>query len=246
MMTLTAPHSRRQSLPTLLSGMNDAFRTMLNRCSWKRIAREIGVVGKVRALEVDHGSHGWHVHFHVLLFVSGQISNVASLTELLLPLWQSACIAARLQSPNDHGLMLDQGSEVLAHYACKWAVESVNKTNMTKSRKDRSPFDLLRDFGNGDRVAGSLFREYAHSIKGLRQLSWSKGLRKRLNLGQERTDKQISDVDTEETFLPIPVPIWKLIVRNNMRSELLARCRLGKEAAFDFLIELWQMYSLRL
>ena len=54
----------------------------------------------------------------------------------------------------------------------------MTKGHIKKGKTDsKTPFDLLRDYAEGDENAGKLFRIYFEAFKGTRQLNWSKGLK---------------------------------------------------------------------
>jgi hypothetical protein len=52
MLTLTVPHYACDSVAAVLGGLTDAFRRMMNRKPWKRIAEQIGLAGRVRTLKL--------------------------------------------------------------------------------------------------------------------------------------------------------------------------------------------------
>ena len=66
-----------------------------------------------------------------------------------------------------------------ASYVSKWGLEhEMTKGHIKKGKTDsKTPFDLLRDYAEGDENAGKLFRIYFEAFKGTRQLNWSKGLK---------------------------------------------------------------------
>lgn len=81
-MVLTIPHSRFDSLSTILGQMIQAKRDFYNapRYITRKTVRGIklpptgwsidhGVIGRVDSLEITYGRNGWHPHYHVLLFL---------------------------------------------------------------------------------------------------------------------------------------------------------------------------------
>lgn len=92
LMTLTFPHMRTDRLLNLLELMRQAI-ARFNTSKGVRTARAAaGYIGSIRALEVTWGAwHGWHPHFHVLLFCRpGQLE--------ILRRMQSAWIAALIKT----------------------------------------------------------------------------------------------------------------------------------------------------
>ena len=107
--------------------------------------------------------------------------------------WKKACEKAGLDQPSyEHGLDLRNGQKA-ASYVSKWGLEhEMTKGHIKKGKTDsKTPFDLLRDYAEGDENAGKLFRIYFEAFKGTRQLNWSKGLKKLSSKGQE--EKQIKN-----------------------------------------------------
>lgn len=72
LLTLTARHDRSDRLDDLMPRMAAAYADMKRGRLYRRIAAEAGVMedGRarmVRAVEMTHGKHGWHVHYHILV-----------------------------------------------------------------------------------------------------------------------------------------------------------------------------------
>lgn len=73
MLTLTVPHYDGDELRGLLDGLLGAHRDFVREYSFRQWRDSIGLAGRVRALEVTHGSNGFHPHLHILLFLEGQL-----------------------------------------------------------------------------------------------------------------------------------------------------------------------------
>lgn len=72
LLTLTARHDRSDRLDDLMPRMAAAYADMKRGRLYRRIAAEAGVsedgrARMVRAVEMTHGKHGWHVHYHILV-----------------------------------------------------------------------------------------------------------------------------------------------------------------------------------
>jgi hypothetical protein len=247
LLTLTVPHYNRDLPETVLGGLSDAFRRMMNRKPWQRVADLIGLAGRIRTLEVTHGPNGWHPHLHVLLFTQEPVNPItlAHLVAALLEQWQSACLAAGLPCPNQHGLSLVDGTNA-ARYVSKWGLDhEMTKGHLKQGHKDghRSPFGLLQSIADGDKKAAPLFRQYAEAFKGKRQLVWSPGLRDLLGLGIEATDEELAAAPEEKAalFASLPLNVWKVVLRQEKRGELLAACSGGLDALYDYIIELMEL-----
>jgi len=79
--THTFPHLRADRLTVQLARMRDAMKQFNKDRRVLKARRAAGYVGQIRALEVTWGSwHGWHPHFHFLLFCRpGQLGLLKTL-----------------------------------------------------------------------------------------------------------------------------------------------------------------------
>lgn len=215
MLTLTCPHQVKDNLADLLTKQAKALNSFWNDRHVKVILAEMGTIGQIRALETTHGrlspsNNGWHPHYHVLMFqgLNGSLnafdaSQMMDWQARLYLVWQRVCVRAGLGSPSfAHGLKLDDGSKA-AHYVSKWGLEDeMTKGHTKKAIHGETPFDFLRAYlaDPTDKQAGALFKEFAQTFKGKRQLHWSKGLKKRYGIG-EKTDEEVSQEQDDQARL---------------------------------------------
>lgn len=216
LLTLTAPHQRTDNLAHLLKKQAKALNSFWNDRHVKAAFKSMGIVGQIRALEVTHGrlspsNNGWHPHYHVLQF-GGLGEALAALDwlqmvdieDLLYQRWAVACVKAGLGEPSRaHGLKLDDGSKA-AKYVAKWGLEDeMTKGHTKKALHGETPFDFLRSYlaDSSDKQAGALFREFAETFKGKRQLHWSPGLKKRYAIGELSDDELSAQMDDEARLL---------------------------------------------
>lgn len=206
LLTLTAPHQRTDSLSDLLGKQALALKKMFADFTVRKVFVEMGIVGQIRALEVTHGrlsefNNGWHPHYHLLLFCGSGVDlarfdapQMKDWSVRLYMRWAACCEGAGLGTPSfAHGLKLDDGSKA-ARYVSKWGLEDeMTKGHTKKAIHGETPFDFLRAYlgDKTDKQAGALFKEFAETFKGKRQLHWSKGLKKRYAIG-EATDEELS------------------------------------------------------
>jgi len=206
LLTLTAPHQRTDNLADLLAKLKKALNSFKNDRHVKAIFKAMGIIGDIKALEVTHGrlspsNNGWHPHYHVLQFgglgealVALDWLQMVDMEDVLYQRWAAACVRAGLGEPSRaHGLKLDDGSKA-AKYVSKWGLEDeMTKGHTKKALHGETPFDFLRAYlaDPNDKQAGALFREFAETFKGKRQLVWSRGLKKRYAIG-ELTDEELS------------------------------------------------------
>ena len=245
LLTLTTPHYRRDTCRKVTDGLNDATRRFYNGRKFKQVAQNMGLAGRIKTLEVTYGENGWHSHTHTLLFIQGKITEkeIKNIQQALLSQWQAACFSAGVPVPNEHGLDLVAGNKAAA-YVSKWGLEEeMTKGHLKKGKKEGhvSPFGLLDLYEEGDEKAGELFVEYCETFKGKRQLSWTRGLREKMGLGQEKTDQEISEQPEEksELFISITSHVWSKVIRSNRLLEFIGVCARGtKEDAQKWLDDL--------
>ena len=243
LLTLTHPHSRDDDLGDMLVKQATALKSFTGNRASRRVFAGIGLIGSVRAFEVTHGrkrevSHGWHPHYHILMFCRSGV-DLAALTEDLFALWKSACVRAGLKAPSSaHGVKLDDGTKA-ASYASKWGLESEMTRGHTKKKTDgESPFDLLRAYlATGDKQAGALFVEFAEAFHGKRQLFWSKGLKKRFAIGEATDEELAAKQDDEARILgTITLDQWREVLRVDGRGLVLQLAASGGwDAVFLYL-----------
>jgi hypothetical protein len=237
-LTLTGPHYAPEYLAAVLNRLTRARRKLRDGKAYGTATRSAGIVGGVRALEVTHGVHGWHPHTHELLFCeAGEEPD----PERLLEAWKAAYVRAGGKEPNEHGVRWEDGDKA-ARYASKWgAAEELTKAHIKRGKNGgRTPWDLLRSSVEGDKVAGDLFKEFAHVFQGKKQLVWSKGLRDLLGLGRERSDEELAKEKTEEavTLATLDREAWGLVLANDMRCEVLEAAEEGGAEGVARLLDL--------
>lgn len=235
--TLTVPHGVGDDVKELLGRLSDALKRLsqgkysIKRSIEQNLPGET-LHGYIRALEVTHGNeNGFHPHFHLILFTSQGISS-PFLQDAYRAAWQRACRLAGLPIPSDtHGVTVQDGSEA-AQYVSKWGLEDeMTKAHMKQTRrKGATPWGLLRAVLDEDdpdyppERAAALFRVYAEAFTGRRQLYWSNGLRKLLQVSQELTDEELANKAEDEQAVSLATLTsvqWKAIRRFRQEAHIL-------------------------
>ena len=248
LLTLTFPHGLGDSLTDILDKSHKAMRLFKSGKSAQNWSKEICLEGQIRALEVTYGLNGWHPHWHLLLFVKSDLT-VEEIQEGALNLWQKACKGARLPIPSDqHGATLSDGSYA-AKYASKWGLENeMTKAHLKHSKGDKgkSPWDLLREAGNGIAKAKYLWLAYAVAFHGRRQLVWSHGLKELLGV-QDITDEEIAEkVEEKAELLEIlEDQQWTAIAFYNVQKDLLDIAETYPDSLWDFAEYILEKYENR-
>lgn len=237
LLTLTAPHQRVDLLSDLLAKQAVALKKMFSDKTVRKVFKEMGIVGQIRALEVTHGrksdrNNGWHPHYHLLLFSGVGVAldafsthQVKQWTNRLYERWVACCLGAGLGAPSyEHGLKLDDGSKA-AKYVAKWGLEDeMTKGHTKKAINGETPFDFLRAYlaDRTDKQAGALFKEFAETFKGKRQLHWSPGLKKRFAIGEASDEELAGQMDDHAAMLgTITLEQWRDVLAVDGRGTLL-------------------------
>ena len=237
LLTLTAPHQRADNLADLLKKQALALKKMFADFSVRKVLADMGVLGQIRALEVTHGrlsefNNGWHPHYHLLLFCGSGVDlarfdgpQMKDWAARLYLRWAACCEGAGLGTPSfAHGLKLDDGSKA-AKYVAKWGLEDeMTKGHTKKATNGETPFDFLRAYlaDRTDKQAGALFKEFAETFKGKRQLYWSPGLKKRFAIGESSDEELAAQMDDYAAMLgTITLEQWSYVLAVDGRGVLL-------------------------
>lgn len=238
LLTLTIPHGLGDDVNAITDQMIAAWDSIKRNKAGRTVRDKVGLVGTIRAIEVTHGQNGFHPHFHILLFIESSMTP-PEVHALYAPLWQSSCVKQGLPRPSDsHGCKVDDGSWAAA-YASKWGLESEMTKGHTKTAngKGMTPWDMLRAvLHDNDQEAAKLFKVYYEAFKGRRQLCWSKGLKKMLDVA-DLTDEEIAAQDQERAFelSAITAEQWRHIIKRKLESAVLDVAERDPEGFKDFL-----------
>jgi hypothetical protein len=253
LLTLTKPHYLGDKLLDVLNGQTLALKHFNGGRSAKDMNKAIGYIGSVRALEVTHGrkrtvNNGWHPHYHILLFVQSGL-NLEVLRSKFYARWFKACQKAKMPALPDfeHGVRLDDGTKAAA-YASKWGLESeMTKGHIKKANNGETPFDFLRAYAfDNDKQAAALFREFAETFKGKRQLHWSHGLKAQFDLEEVDDETLAAQQDDDASVLgTIEFEDWQRILKADVRGEILELARHGWEPVERFLLDLKRQFEVK-
>lgn len=245
LMSLTFPHLDHQLLSENLALFAGALRKFKNSRAYKNTMQAVAAPGSIRALEVTHGSNGWHPHTHDLVFAAaGQLEKLRELQMVWIGNLIKVGLADRCQLNDMMQAAFDvQNGDYAAEYVAKFGHEATEASKiitgstwgasheMTKAHAKvgkrlggRTPFTLLANFIQGDNEAGELFQEFGKQFKGKRQLFWSPKLRAALRIAEpEKTDEQIAaeELPDREFVTVISHEDWRLVLSRNARFEVL-------------------------
>ena len=247
LMTTTVQHTRSDVLEDTLAGFKDAQRRLRQSGSYRRSADALGLVGTITGYEVTWGErNGWHPHAHSLLFLGAE-TEPGAVRAGMLPLWQRAAARAGLRAGprafdvRDGSAVRDYVTKLGTEY--QWNAEHELVKSHSKRGKasgGMTPFDFLRrhlDDPQGGRWL-ALFAEFGYTFHGRNQLTWSRGLKRRLLGTEGATDEEVaaSIGEADPVLAYLTLDDWRLVRRGNRQGELLQVAELaGREGVRHYL-----------
>lgn len=245
MVTLTFPHTRTDKLKDMMAVLREALKRLKRGRDYRTCRELYESIGSIRALEVTWGeANGWHPHLHEIWLFAKPLTDRQrrNLQNLLFAGWKTACIKAGFPAPNRKRGVTVQPASSAAEYIAKWGTEpkweaasELTKANIKKSRseKGRTPFDLLRDYAQGNSRAGALFAEYVEAFHGYRQLFWSPGLKALFGVA-DMTDEEIAALqeDKASEIIRITHDEWRAILRLKYEARAMV-LTLAENGGFD-------------
>lgn len=268
MITYTLSHSRSMPLTDALSSLKNAYRFLKAGDFFKKLKRDYWWQGSVRALEVTHGNNGWHCHIHELVFIGrhGRTpeenelteGQIAGLKKRMFDQWTVALAREGKTASLEHGLDVRTGNSYVKDYIAKFGREpiydrwdvayevtkQVNKKATIKG--NRTPMQILFDFGEGNASSGKIWKEYALGFKGSHQLQWTEGLRSMMHLAAEVSDLDIANETPPEfsLFATLSREEWKAVKNSHNEGRLLKVATESTEGQFrQFLNEIIENYG---
>lgn len=228
LLTLTTPHDQGDELKHLRQTVANAWRFVCSGRAWLRWKDTVGYVGTVRAAEATVGPHGWHPHLHVLLFTEAPLADDvrAAFEAWIYARWARKITASGYRTPSrEHGVHLVESHQ--DDYIAKLGLADEVAGGALKDAHAgrRSPLAVLADYERARRPRDlALWKEWCDSMRGARQMTWSKGLRERYLTTPEESDQAV--VEQEErapakVLAVIDPTMWDQGVAN--RPDLQAR-----------------------
>lgn len=242
LVTLTFPHGAGDVLADILEKFTKAQRAFKSGRAAVALRERVGFAGEIRTLEVTHGANGWHPHAHSIWILENQptIEDMETLRAELYQAWARACLRSGLPEPSAARGVDVRGARYAAEYVAKWGFANELSGGASKRGKHngRTPWQLLADATDGDQRAAWLWREFALAFFGKRQLFWSRGLRKKLELAPELTEQELLDLQDKRLESQVAVldfDTWHLIRKTDAQEEALHLARHDRRGFFAFL-----------
>lgn len=220
-LTLTQRHSAGDRLADLWQRISTAWTGFLQRASFQRFQRQFGWRGYVRAMEVTHGDHGWHVHAHFILLTEQPLTGLVEVYErrrlthesvhhFIGSRWEELIRRRGGDVIAGAGVDLREVTvgteEVVAQYVGKSGSDigmemAMGAHKRGRGSSSRTPFQILADIAMlDDRRDRALWREWECASKGRAQLVWSRGLKDAAGIS-EMTDEEVSEQGGERETL---------------------------------------------
>lgn len=228
--TSTMRHHAGTPLADSLKVVQDSWSQMMR----SRSARGSGYVGQIRAIEVTHGSNGWHPHIHaVILFERGTTDATALAYLRAMGSRWSQQVTKRGGTVGRTGFDIrpvHSKGEGVGGYLCKvdggWGIGlEVARADVKQGRSSSSvkPFEFLQRAMAGDAFGLKMWSYYERATKGRNAIVWSRGLKARLGV------EDIDDIAAAEAELEaepvvlcvVPARAWRRLLVTGKAAELL-------------------------
>lgn len=249
--TFTMSHTSHDRLRQLRDALQGAWSHITDARLWKKERKKIGMDGYVRAIECTiTEDNGWHLHIHVLMIFDGPVTqeHMDEWTDDLYSLWSDGLAQFGMTASRKRGVDVRIGTGVLdglGKYLSKLTYETAGQRwkkgkgqPLADGRSSsRTPFQLLDDvllYGRADDM--ERWWEWEKGSKGMRQLQWSDGLKKKV-LVEEVTDQDAAEADAGgDTVMIISPTAWKTVYKGKA-TELLEAAEISTDQAFEWMDE---------
>lgn len=105
MLTLTGPHSKRDSVLSRSEGMARALYYLQNSRAWKdHLQKHFKCIGGIRCMETKiGGDNGAHNHFHYFLIFDCEVTDevLAKMKDIILEEWEKSCVKSKILNPKN-------------------------------------------------------------------------------------------------------------------------------------------------
>lgn len=190
-LTLTIRHKEHERLEKLLKDMSYKFNSIKTKRAYKQLFKDIDYI---RALETTHGVNGWHPHYHILL-MSKELDKdrLSNFTHEWNKLTGSTEKNTPLRQCNDQ--------EDIEEYISKFEIKQELTNSVNKQSQNYWGF-LCDPLGNEE-----LIKEYYQATKGMRSITFSKGLKEK---EKPKTDIEIMELSDKaiQNLIEIQKPVY--------------------------------------
>jgi len=243
--TFTKPHAL-DTRPNALTVEIGRFRDLWKKYMKHADRRERGTEGHHLGREVNFGQrNGWHYHHHRLRYDRPDSFD----QERARAQWLAVLDGAGLWSPGAEIHAYDCGDvddEAGAKYCAKLALNvdaqarSIGSELASAGTKGRSINMLLGDYARGDLNAGVTWLNGVSCVTAgkVSSVRWSKGLRWKLGMSEEKSDEQIAaeEVVESDVYLgALNAHQWRGVLKWRAEFCLCVAANKGRDAVNEFL-----------
>lgn len=240
-LTLTQRHNPGDRLKDLWKRISLAWRRLYVRTAFVSFKRQVGWRGYVRAMEVTHGAHGWHVHAHYLILTEKPLTGLVEVYQrgklthetvhhFIGSRWEETIRKLGGDVIAGAGVDLrevsDGTEEIVAQYVGKSGsdigLEMAMGSHKRGRKKNRTPFQILADLKDSPTTTDrNLWREWETSSRGQLHLVWSNGLKAEAGL-VEMSDEEVAEQgEKRETHGFISRADYHKVLESGLVPELL-------------------------
>lgn len=214
LLTLTVRHGIGHDLRAVRQGVANAWRLTTQNSWWAGLDQQLGVpltrcrarearsqpkLGIIRALEVTHGDHGWHVHIHAVVLLRCALADDDrnALASRLDERWRKRVVrvlGAQHAPDRDHGVDL-RPLRCCPDYIAKLGLEIADPGTKLAKHGNRTPLEIAHAYATTKKRPedGTLWQTYCAGMRGARMLTWTHGLRSHYGLDEALEDHEIVD-----------------------------------------------------
>jgi hypothetical protein len=203
--TLTMSHTASLSFAEVREAAFTAF-AKTNTGRFAQIHKDFGQEGYLKVVEVTVGPNGWHLHFHVLRFINEWLpaDKAQDWEDKVFDKWSSSLVSMGLTAPKQkyHDFQQLVVAEDIDGYFTKSYdnPREMASSTLKLSSVGRTTWDLVPEaLANPSSVERRLWLEFEAASTGMRQISWARGFRKSLGLGEASTDEELAS-ESSETY----------------------------------------------
>jgi len=226
LVTFTLQHNRTDTLKKLLDRLNTALQKLKTGYSWLQFQRKHGVKAYASSLEITYSiENGWHPHKHLLFFVE-QGTDLIEFEKDITAKYLALLDKLGGYGSEFHAVDCRSGTAEAGSYISKWGITTeFTKANLKKGRGDSFSIWEVALLAEQDSTLWTKYREYAEATYRRKAITWSKGARKLLGIGDELTDEQVALQETEtepeaETIATLSPKLWNRIVLDALQEEV--------------------------
>lgn len=221
LVTLTLRHHAGHRLTDSWSALRHAWSRVTSGRAYQREQQQFGVLGFISAVEVTHGAAGFHPHLHVVVVHDTPVSQ--ELVEEMGGRWfarferalgRRGFSALEFQGGLDVRIVDADSSGALGAYLAKLALEVTGAMTKTGRRhSSRTMWQVLADgLATGLADDFEAWFEYEQASHGRKQVTFSRGLRRRYRLAEEETDEAIAEHDLgSDDLITLPADTWHAV-----------------------------------